>query len=195
MFLLWIVCDLIQALATMANFRWAFSGSVTEGAYCRTQSVFEQIGDSGAALCVIIISILVLVRIMNPAILNRNPHKLSLVLVLITSLILLLIILVPATVLKRYYGDTDLWCWIVDRNPTTARLRFGTEYVLMWIALGTETVVYTYILLRTSTFDDISFKAAIGMFWYAVGTWLGQPFCLQKPHKFISFIFYFYSYF
>ena len=60
------------------------------------------------------------------------------------------------------------------------RLRLGTEYALIWAALATETLVYGYLLLRklahnyhwfgiTSSFDSITFSAALGMFWYAVG--------------------------
>ena len=143
-------------------------------------AVLSQIGDSGAALCVIIISVLVLVRVLKPGLINARPGQISFALVMITSLLLLIIILVPSTVIRRYYGNTDLWCWIVHRNGTTARLRVGTEYALMWAALGTETLVYGFLLLcrlpfcygRFSIarqFDAISFDAALGMFWYAVG--------------------------
>ena len=39
MFVYWIVCDLIQAIASMFQFRWAFEGAVKEGTYCRVQCV------------------------------------------------------------------------------------------------------------------------------------------------------------
>jgi hypothetical protein len=144
-------------------------------------AVLSQIGDSGAALCVIIISVLVLVRVLNPGLINARPGQISFALVMITSLLLLIIILVPSTSIGGYFGNTGLWCWIVDKNGTTARLRVGTEYALMWTALGTETLVYGFLLLcrlqfchrRFSIarqFDAISLDAALGMFWYAVGT-------------------------
>jgi len=147
---------------------------------CWTAAVFEQIGDSGAALCVIIISVLVLLRVTTPWIMAAYPRQMSLALVVVTSLILLFIILVPATTLNPYYGNTGLWCWIVGKDGTKRRLRVGTEYALMWTALATETLVYGYLLLRklahhyhwfgiTSPFDRITFGAALGMFWYAVG--------------------------
>jgi len=180
MFMYWIVCDMIQALARISTFRWALSGVVKEGAYCRTQSAFEQIGNFGAALCVMIISLLVLVRITRPSLITTRPRQISLILVALTTLILILLILVPSTVIKGYYGDTDLWCWIVDKNGTTSRLRIGTEYALLWSALATETLVYGYFLLRklahtyhwfgitSPSFDSITFSATLGMFWYAV---------------------------
>jgi len=179
MFVYWILCDLVQAVGTIFNFRWAFEGAVREGAYCRVQSVFEQIGDSGAALCVIIISVLVLLRVTTPSIMVAYPRQMSLALVAATSFILLFIILVPATTLDACCGNTDLWCWIVGRNGTTERLRVGTEFALMWAALAAETLVYGYLLLRklahhyhwfgiTSSFDKITLKATIGMFWYAI---------------------------
>ena len=37
MFMYWIVCDLLQALATMANLRWALQGAAMKGMYCRVQ--------------------------------------------------------------------------------------------------------------------------------------------------------------
>jgi len=114
MFVYWIVCDLIQAISTIFNFRWAFEGAVREGAYCRVQSAFEQIGDSGAALCVIIISVLVLLRVTTPAILAEYPRQISLALVVVTSLILLLIILVPAKTIGAYYGDTTCGAGLLE---------------------------------------------------------------------------------
>jgi len=179
MFMYWIVCDMVQALARTFNFRWSLHGAVKEGAFCRAQSALQQFGDSGAALCVMIISLLVLVRVTKPSLVTTRSRQISLTLVGLTSLILLFIILIPSTVIKGYYGDTDLWCWIVDINGTTSRLRIGTEYALMWSALAMETLVYGYLLLRklahryhwfgiTSPFDTITFNATLGMFWYAV---------------------------
>ena len=38
-FMYWIVCDLLSALATMANLRWALQGAPEEGGYCRAQGM------------------------------------------------------------------------------------------------------------------------------------------------------------
>ena len=75
-------------------------------------------------------------------------------------------------------------------NKITAGLRVGTEYALLWIACLTEALVYGYLLLRklahrchwfgiTSSFDAITFSAALGMFWYAVGISSRISFCVQ----------------
>lgn len=69
-------------------------------------AAFEQIGDSGAAICVIVISILVFLRNTHPALITYNPRQTSITLVVAVTFVLITIILVPATVLKHYYGDT-----------------------------------------------------------------------------------------
>jgi len=143
-------------------------------------AVFRLIGDSGSALCVMTISLLVLVRIVKPSLVATRSRQISLALVLAISLTLLLITLVPSTMVGGYFGISvnRIWCWIADGVPSG--FLYGTEYGLMWVALVTETLVYGYLLLRklahnyhwfgiTSSFDSLTFSAALGMFWYAVG--------------------------
>jgi len=38
-FIYWIACDLLSALATMANIRWALQGAPEEGGYCTAQGM------------------------------------------------------------------------------------------------------------------------------------------------------------
>ena len=121
-----------------------------------------------------------------------QPRQISLALVIFISLLLLFLVLVPSAVINGYLGvtDTGMWCWIVNMNGTTARLRVGTEYTLMWTALAADILVYGYLVIRklghkyhwfrtTSSFDAITFSAALGMFWYAVGMSLVAVFFLR----------------
>lgn len=136
---------------------------------------------TGAALCVIEISVLVLVRVMKPSLVTRWPRQISLGLVVFTSLVLLCLVLVPSTVISGFFGvsDSGITCWVVNKNETTTGLGIGIEYVLTWIACLTGTLVSGYLLLRKlarrcrwfgiTPFDAITFHAVLGMFWYAVG--------------------------
>src|ERR1700733_3231309 len=43
MFVYWIICDMIQAIARMFNFRWVLEGAVREGAYCVVQGMSQSL--------------------------------------------------------------------------------------------------------------------------------------------------------
>ena len=118
--------DLMQALASVANFRWAVQGKIQVDAYCRSQcnpsfsnifdqsiklkfsllAALEQIGNTGAAICVIVISLLVLARNVWPTLVTTNPRVKSTVLVVGVCIILLMVILIPALSIDHYYGNT-----------------------------------------------------------------------------------------
>lgn len=125
-FLFWILLDLVQGVGTTLNLRWVITGSIPADAYCRLQgtrrrildfvkasltccflpAVLKQIGESGAAMCVIVITVLVLIRNIYPALLTSNPRRLSIGLIASISIALLLLILIPSTTLKDYYANT-----------------------------------------------------------------------------------------
>jgi hypothetical protein len=50
-----------------------------------------------------------------------------------------LMIMIPATTIPHYYGNTGLWCWIAGEDVESLRLRIGECCLLLW-ALGAYSV-------------------------------------------------------
>lgn len=164
LFLFAILFDMMQAFANVLCARWAFKGRVEEGAYCTAQAVLKQFGNDGTAWFTIAIAILTYIQVLsglrvvqgtrgdNPVswISAIKPWTFAFFAICFIFTFLLLMIVIPATTIHPYYGNTGLWCWIVDTSPENGRLRIGSEYLFMWLAVIISSILYFMIWRKAS---------------------------------------------
>jgi len=190
LFLCAIFLDALQAFSNILSARWAFKGEVTEGAYCTMQAALKQMGNDGVAWLTIAISVLTYLQVVHPSVLGDRGAKIfAAASICFISLFIILMVAIPASTIHPYYGNTGMWCWIIDDNsPENDRLRIGSEYGWMWLAIlvsvGTYgTIVYKW--LRQASFDqDRNLKRdAIAMGWYPIAY-----FVVVAPQSVIRFL-------
>ncbi|KAK7059068.1 hypothetical protein VNI00_001692 [Paramarasmius palmivorus] len=138
-----LLSDLIQAIGAIFNVKWIVDATVTEGAVCTVQGMFKQIGDVGVALTSLAIAIhtfLVLVfRI------HSRPRTALLILGLIWLFIALNVgINMGIHKGKKYYGNTQYWCWITEEFPEE---RIALEYFWLWLAAFVNLICYVLIAM------------------------------------------------
>ncbi|KAF8325887.1 uncharacterized protein EI90DRAFT_3072122 [Cantharellus anzutake] len=175
--------DIVQGTSYALSLRWAVSGKVDKGGnYCVAQGVLEQFGDAGTALAAFSVAVLVVAYYHRVDWIVSNPRTVSWCLIISMVMILVILIVPPASVISHFYGNTGLWCWIAHSSPTNDRLQIGACYALMWLAALTSVFGYGYVLIGTLigwnpskvvTDSDIvlptwTSKEAWGMFWYSL---------------------------
>ncbi|KAF9505895.1 hypothetical protein BS47DRAFT_484443 [Hydnum rufescens UP504] len=167
LFLIAIFMDSIQAMGNILNARWTFNGKITEGSYCTTQAILKQIGDD--AWFTIAIAVMTFVQTMFPGRLNRSQaRRLAIAMIILIFLFLFLMIIIPATTLPHYYGNTGPWCWITDANREASRLKIASEYAYFWLAAAISFVLYGIIVVNwlreaTAKGDRRRLRQAISM--------------------------------
>ncbi|KAF9505897.1 hypothetical protein BS47DRAFT_1353472 [Hydnum rufescens UP504] len=160
--------DSIQAMANILSARWAF----------RWESVLKQIGDDGVSWFTIAIAVMTFVQTMFPGKLNLSQaRQLAAAMIVFIFLFLSLIIIIPATTISHYYGNTGAWCWITDTSGDASRLKIGSEYGYFWLTAIVTFVLYGTIVvnwLREATVkgDRHRHREAVSMIWYYPS---GQP--------------------
>jgi len=88
----------------------------------------------------------------------------------------LLMIAIPATTIKGYYGSTGPWCWIPTKKDGHLSVRgqymgILTEYGWFWLASVVCFICYGYIVFRWSREADgdrALIKQAIILVWYPI---------------------------
>ncbi|KAF9514261.1 hypothetical protein BS47DRAFT_1361789 [Hydnum rufescens UP504] len=125
----------IQAMGNILNARWAFNGKITEGSYCTTQAILKQIGNDGMSCFTIAIAVMTFVQTMFPGRLNRSQaRRLAIAMIVLIFLFLFLMIIIPATTLPHYYGNTGF--------------KIASEYVYFWLAAAISFVLYGIIVVN-----------------------------------------------
>jgi len=99
--------DSIQVMGNILTARWELNGKATEGSYCTTQAVLQQIGNDGASWFTIAMAVMTFLEIMFPGKLSRSQaRRLAATMIILIFLFLFLMIIIPATTIPHYYGDT-----------------------------------------------------------------------------------------
>ncbi|KAF9510012.1 hypothetical protein BS47DRAFT_1396408 [Hydnum rufescens UP504] len=163
LFLVAIFMDMqvIQAMGNILTARWAFNGKVTEGSYCTTQAVLQQIGDDGLGLRL---------RLRHDISANHVPRQAQSV----TSASACSgydYLDFPLSVSYDHYSRNDyptlLW------EHWSSRLKIGSEYVYFWLAAAVTLVLYGIIVVNwlreaTANRDRRLLRDAISMGWYPI---------------------------
>ncbi|KAF8327921.1 uncharacterized protein EI90DRAFT_1642206 [Cantharellus anzutake] len=171
LFLFAVFSDMVQSFANILSARWAFNGKVTEGSYCNAQAILKQVGNDGVACFTIAIAVLTFLQVMSPNALGRYGAKYFVIgAIASTVLFIFLIITVPATIDHPYYGNTDLWCWILKAGQSTRRLRIASEYAVMWLAVVLSAILYGTIVINwlLDAVDSQLRRDAVKMLWYPI---------------------------
>jgi len=174
LFLLAISMDSIQALGSILSARWAFDGKITEGSYCTAQAVLKQIGNDGVAWFAIAIAVMTFFQTMLPGKLNPSQaRRLAGAMIIFIFLFLFLMIIIPATTIPHYYGNTGPWCWVTDSTVESSRLKIGSEYGYYWLAATVSVLVYGTIAVKwfkeaSAERDRRLIRDAISMGWYPI---------------------------
>lgn len=127
LFILAMCMELIQSFANILSVRWAFQGATTKGHYCTAQAVLKQLGNDGAALFTMFLAIMTVVPTIWPSALRRDQNR-KIVLCMIGFVVVfwLLMITIPATVIKSpdrpYYGSTG---YVMSNFRTAGSYRFN----------------------------------------------------------------------
>ncbi|KAF8314363.1 uncharacterized protein EI90DRAFT_465085 [Cantharellus anzutake] len=189
LFLCAIFLDVIQGISNILSVKWAFQGEITEGSYCTAQAVMKQLGNDGVAWFTIAIAVLTYLQVFHNELLGeRGAKKFMAVSIFVIALFLLLMISIPASSRHPYYGDTGLWCWILNERHN-GPLRIASEYAWMWFAVIVAIVAYGRIAYKwrrdaSNNFDDPVMKRnAIAMGWYPI-----VYFIVVAPQSVIRFL-------
>jgi len=122
----------------------------------------------------IAIAVMTFVQTMFPGRLNRSQaRRLAIAMIVLIFLFLFLMIIIPATTLPHYYGNTGPWCWITDANREASRLKIASEYAYFWLAAAISFVLYGIIVVNwlreaTAKGDRRRLRQAISMGWYPI---------------------------
>ncbi|KAF8325882.1 uncharacterized protein EI90DRAFT_3291648 [Cantharellus anzutake] len=137
LFLYLLFANACQALGSALSLRWSIEGRVHPGAYCTTQGILTQMGDTGSALITSIIAMVMIIYTLSPPRSHtKRERNLSYAVGLAIIVFLALLISIPSAMIPNYYGSNDLWCWISGEKPVTRRLRIGAETAWIWFGLG-----------------------------------------------------------
>ncbi|KAF8328087.1 uncharacterized protein EI90DRAFT_3065536 [Cantharellus anzutake] len=148
-----------HGISNILSIKWALAGEVTEGPYCTTQAVLKHIGNQGVALYSIAIAVLTYLQVFHSKWLGKRGAKTFAALsVCFITIFITLIVIIPSSIIRPFYGNTGMWCWISRRHRT---MRIVTIFTY-------GTVVYKW--LRQASFDaDRDLKRdAIAMGWYPI---------------------------
>ncbi|KAF9514278.1 hypothetical protein BS47DRAFT_1382045 [Hydnum rufescens UP504] len=87
---------IIEAMGSILSARWTFKGKVTEGSYCTTQGWFT-----------IAIAVMTFMQTMFPGKFNRSQARgLAVAMIVLIVVFLFLMIIIPATTIPHYYGNS-----------------------------------------------------------------------------------------
>ncbi|KAF8311536.1 uncharacterized protein EI90DRAFT_3160423 [Cantharellus anzutake] len=149
-FAFWIFMDVIQSSSRALTFRWAVSGAVDHGGgYCMAQGVLEQFGDAGTALAAFLVAVLVVSYYRRVTMIVDHPRAVSWVLILFFAMALVSLIILPTTMIRNFYGNVGLWCWILHGGASRNTLQIASCYALMLLGALASVVGYGYVFIGT----------------------------------------------
>ncbi|KAL0956220.1 hypothetical protein HGRIS_002376 [Hohenbuehelia grisea] len=142
-----LLCNLLQAIASLMNATWIRRGGVNFGNACTVQGALKHISDVGIALWTLVIAINTFSLLFLE--LKLRPYVLWLTLTSGWFGLGAIVISGPAVLntVERgpFYGLAGAWCWISDGY--TAQ-RTTLDYMFMFISLVLSSIIYTLVYLR-----------------------------------------------
>lgn len=148
-----LVCDLIQAVGGLMNMKWAFEGTLHQGAFCIAQGLIKQLTDVGTALSagnVAIYTFSTLIFRLKP---DTNMFRALLIVAGIwTSIILNVAINVGVNGASRFYGPSGAWCWIAQEFHVQ---RTVADFMWMWISAFSSLLAYIAVFLVLRGFISV----------------------------------------
>ncbi|KAI0254076.1 hypothetical protein BJV78DRAFT_105369 [Lactifluus subvellereus] len=136
------VFDIVQALGGILNVRWAHNGIVTTGSYCKAQGIIKQIGELGAALITLIITVHTFITALWQV--QLMGQRFAFGLVGLICVFTALWVGIGNGIHKNYEVPTPFWCWI---NPVYEGERLAGEYIWLWTSLFTSVIMYIPLYL------------------------------------------------
>jgi len=152
------VYDVLQALGSILNIRWAHNGIVTTGSYCTAQGIIQQIGELGVALTTLILTIhTFVVAIWN---VGSQARRLAFGIVSLATLFIALWVGVGNGTHKNFETPTPYWCWVGPSSKFKLE-RLAGEYVWMWIALLASVILYVSLYFWTRDHLSVNLKSLL----------------------------------
>ncbi|KAF8274449.1 hypothetical protein EI94DRAFT_1713454 [Lactarius quietus] len=151
------VYDLLQALGSVLNIRWAHNGIVTTGSFCKAQGIIQQIGELGVALITLILTIYTfVVAIWN---VGSQAHHLAIGIVSLATLFIAFWVGF-GNHYKNFETPTPYWCWVGPSSKFRLE-RLAGEYVWMWIALLASVILYVSLYFWTRGHLSVNLKSML----------------------------------
>jgi len=142
-----LLCDLVQAIGSIANIRWISTMGVSLGPLCALQGALKQTADIGIAIWQLVIA----VHTFSLLFLELKVRQFVLWVTMFAgwSAIATLVIFGPATADESkhgpFYAITGDWCLI---SPLYKIERITLDYLIMFLAAFFSSVLYALIFLR-----------------------------------------------
>ncbi|KAI0827070.1 hypothetical protein BC628DRAFT_1318954 [Trametes gibbosa] len=142
-----LIANILQAVGTLMNGKWAMHRTVVSGPFCRVQGGIKQAGNVAMALWSFTLSLHVFMLLFSRVAITRTLSWL----LLFTGwyMIIFIVVIGPAAFETPqrgpYFGPTGFWCWITSEYP---RQQFYLEYFLEFLSAVFSFFLYTAVLLR-----------------------------------------------
>jgi len=141
------LANVLQAIGTIMNAKWASKGIVYDGGFCSLQGGIKNAANVGTALW----SFIIAAHVFNLLFLRWRTTRLSMYATLIGgwSIIVTIATIGPSFIETEekgpYFGVSGYWCWITDNYP---REQTFLEYFFEFLSAGLGFVLYALVLLR-----------------------------------------------
>ncbi|KAI0372075.1 hypothetical protein BV20DRAFT_941023 [Pilatotrama ljubarskyi] len=142
-----LVANVLQAIGTLINGKWAQDRAVQEGVLCHAQGGIKQAGNVAMALWSFTLSLHVFMLLFYRVALTR---KLCWIWLSVGWFLVAFVVLIGPTTIQTpergsYFGPTGFWCWITQQYPAE---QFFLEYFFEFLSAVLSFFLYTAVLLR-----------------------------------------------
>jgi len=142
-----LLCNFMQAIASIINIAWVDNKGIYFGETCVVQGVLKQTSDVGTALWTLVIAVHTFCLIFLE--IQARPFILWTTLLGGWSTIVTIVLFGPATVNREekgpFFAISGYWCWISPNYPTE---RITLNYLFMFLTAFTSFVLYILIFLK-----------------------------------------------
>ncbi|KAH9852511.1 hypothetical protein C2E23DRAFT_730877 [Lenzites betulinus] len=142
-----LIANILQAVGTLMNSKWAMDRTVVSGNFCRAQGGIKQAGNVAMALWSFTLSLHVFMLLFSRVAITKTLSWL----LLFTGwyMVGFVVVIGPAAfetpARGPYFGPTGYWCWITSAYP---HQQFFLEYFLEFLSAFLSFFLYTAVLLR-----------------------------------------------
>ncbi|KII92419.1 hypothetical protein PLICRDRAFT_89020 [Plicaturopsis crispa FD-325 SS-3] len=142
--------DLIQAMGTVLDVKWAHAGKLENGSFCTAQGVVQQLGETSVAMATFAIAI----HSFSAVWWSKGVHSMKVAWAVVGLLWLYVVLFVGlgeglhrsgayvtpiGTKNTSYETPTPYWCWV---GSSYGKERIWGEYFWLWLTLATSIIVY-----------------------------------------------------
>ncbi|KAI0646424.1 hypothetical protein C8Q79DRAFT_909633 [Trametes meyenii] len=142
-----LVANLLQAIGTLINGKWAVDRAVHDGSLCRAQGGIKQAGNVAMALWSFTLALHVFMLLFSRVALTKTLSWL--LLGAGWGMVVFVVAIGPAAIQTPergpYFGPTGYWCWITEQYPHE---QLYLEYFFEFLSAGMSFFLYTAVLLR-----------------------------------------------